>query len=55
MLKLNDDKIELIVFASRYNQHLYSDVSMMIGNTTIVCEPQIKNISVIFDYVLLMC
>ena len=24
MLKLNDDKTELIVFASRYNQHLYS-------------------------------
>ena len=39
MLKLNDDKTELIVFASRYNQHLYSDASMMIGNTTVVCEP----------------
>ena len=37
MLKLNDDKTELIVFASRYNQHLYSDASMMIGNTTVVC------------------
>ena len=41
MLKLNDDKTELIVFASRYNQHLYSDAIMMIDNTTIVCEPQV--------------
>ena len=39
MLKTNDDKTELIVFALRYNQHLYSDVSMMIGNTTVVCLP----------------
>ena len=51
MLKLNDNKTELIVFASRYNQHLYSDVSMMIGNTTVVCESQVKNLGVIFDLV----
>ena len=42
---------ELIVFASRYNQHLYSDASMMIGNTTVVCEPQV---GVIFDQVMSM-
>ena len=54
MLKLNDDKTELIVFASRYNQHLYSDASMMIGNTTIVYEPQVKNLGVIFDQVMSM-
>ena len=54
MLKLNDGKTELIVFASRYNQDLYSDVSMMIGNTTVVCEPQIKNLGVIFDQVMSM-
>ena len=54
MLKLNDDKTELIVFASRYNQHLYSYVSMMIGNTTVVCEPQVKNLGVIFDQVMSM-
>ena len=54
MLKLNDDKTELIVFASRYNQHLYSDVSMMIGNTTVVCEPQVKNLGVIFVQVMSM-
>ena len=44
MPKLNDDKTELIVFASRYNQHLYSDASMMIGNTTVVCEPQLRTL-----------
>ena len=54
MLKLNDDKTEFIVFALRYNQHLYSDVSMMIGNTTVVCEPQVKNLGVIFDQVMSM-
>ena len=54
MLKLNDDKTELIVFASRYNQHLYSDASIMIGNTTVVCEPQVKNLGVIFDQVMSM-
>ena len=54
MLKLNDDKTELIVFASRYNQHLYIDASMMIGNTTVVCEPQVKNLGVIFDQVMSM-
>ena len=54
MLKLNDDKTELIVFASRYNQHLYGDASMMIGNTTVVCEPQVKNLGVIFDQVMSM-
>ena len=56
MLKPNDDKTELIVFASRYNQHLYSDASrpMMIDNTTVVCKPQVKSFGVIFDQVLSM-
>ena len=52
MFKLYGDKTELIVFASRYNQHLYSDVSMMIENTTVICKPQVKNLRVIFDHVL---
>ena len=54
MFKLYDDKTELIVFASRYNEDVYSDVSMMIGNTTVVCKPQVKNLRVIFDQVLSM-
>ena len=28
MLKLNDDKTELIVFASKYKQDLYNDLSI---------------------------
>ena len=44
-----------LMFASRYNQHLCSDASMMIGNTTVVCEPQVKNLGVIFDQVMSMC
>ena len=31
MLKLNDDKTELIVFASKYKQDLYNDLSITIG------------------------
>ena len=54
MLKLNDDKTELIVVASRYNQHLYSDISMMVGITTVVCEPQVMNLGVIVDQVMSM-
>ena len=51
MLKLNDDKTEPIVFDSCFNQHLYSDISM---TTTVVCEPQVNNLGVIFDQVLSM-
>ena len=31
-----------------------SGPSMMIGNTTVVCEPQVKNLGVIFDQVMSM-
>ena len=31
MLKLNDDKTELIVFTSEYKQDLYNDLSITIG------------------------
>ena len=44
MLKLNDDKTELIVFASRYNQHLYSDVIMRIGNTTVSASLKLRTL-----------
>ena len=32
MLKLNDDKTELIVFTSKYKQDLYNDLSITIGD-----------------------
>ena len=52
MLKLNDDKTELIVFTSKYKQDLYNDLSITIGDTVVDCSSQVKDIGVIFDRVL---
>ena len=52
MLKLNDDKTELIVFTSKYKQDLYNDLSITIGVTVVDCSSQVKNLGVIFDRVL---
>ena len=52
MLKLNDDKTELIVFTSKYKQDLYNDLSITIGDTVVDCSLQVKDFGVIFDRVL---
>ena len=52
MLKLNDDKTELIVFTSKYKQDLYNDFSITIGDTVVDCSSQVKDLGVIFDRVL---
>ena len=52
MLKLNDDKTELIVFTSKYKQDSYNDFSIMIGDTVVDCSSQVKDLRVIFDRVL---
>ena len=52
MLKLNDDKTELIVFTSNYKQDLYNDFSITIGDTVVDCSSQVKDLGVIFDRVL---
>ena len=52
MLKLNDDKTELIVFASKYRHDLYNDLSITIGDTVVDCSSQVKDLGVIFDRVL---
>ena len=52
MLKLNDDKTELIVFASKYKQDLYNDLSITIGDTVVDCSSQVRDLGVIFDRVL---
>ena len=52
MLKLNDDKTELIVFTSKYKQDLYNDLSITIGDTVVDCSSQVKDLGVIFDRVL---
>ena len=38
MLKLNDDKTELIVFTSKYKQDLYNYLSITIGDTVVDCS-----------------
>ena len=40
MLKLNDDKTELIVFTSKHKQDLYNDLSITIGDTVVDCSSQ---------------
>ena len=52
MLKLNDDKTELIVFTSKYKQDLYNDLIITIGDTVVDCSSQVKDLGVIFDRVL---
>ena len=52
MLKLNNDKTELIVFASKYKQDLYNDLSITIGDTVVDYSSQVKDLGVIFDRVL---
>ena len=52
MLKPNDDKIELIVFTSKYKQDLYNDLSITIGGTVVDCSSQVMDLGVIFDRVL---
>ena len=52
MLKLNDDKTELIVFTSKYKQDLYNDLSITIGDTVVDCSSQVRDLGVIFYRVL---
>ena len=52
MLKLNDDKTELIVFTSKYKQELCNDLSITIGGTMVDCSSQVKDLGVIFYRVL---
>ena len=51
MLKLNNDKTELIVFKSKYKQELYNDLSNTIGDTVVDCSSQVNDLGVIFDRV----
>ena len=42
VLKMNDDKTELIVFTSKYKQDLYNDLNITIGNTVVDCSSQVN-------------
>ena len=52
MLKLNDDKTELIVFTSKYEQDLYNELNITIGDTVVDYSSQVRDLGVIFDRVL---
>ena len=52
MLKLNNDKTELIGFTSKYKQDLYNDLSITIGGNVVDCSCQVRDLGVIFDRVL---
>ena len=55
MLKLNDNKTELIVFISKYKQDLYKDLSITIGDTVVDSSSQVNDLWVIFERVVLGC
>ena len=38
ILKMNDEKTELIVFTSKYKQDLYNDLSITIGDNVVDCR-----------------
>ena len=54
MLKLNDDKTELIVYTPKNRQHLCKDVSVTIGDSIVTPKAHVKNLGVIFDQSLSM-
>ena len=47
MLKLNDDKTELIVFTSKYKHNLFNGLSITIRDTVVDCSSQVKDLGVI--------
>jgi hypothetical protein len=49
MLKLNDDKTEVVVFASPTNQRKFTLAEFIIGDCNIVPSPSARDIGVIFD------
>ena len=40
------------MFASKYKQDLYNDLSITIGDTVVDCSSPVKDLGVIFDRVL---
>ena len=52
MLKLNDDKTDLIAFTSKYKHDLYNDLNITIGDTVVDCSSKVRDLWVIFDRVL---
>ena len=49
LLKLNDDKTELIVLGTRPQLSKIGEVSIKIGNDTISTVPSVQNLGIHFD------
>ena len=49
LLKLNDDKTELVVLGTSPQLSKVGEVSIMIGNDTILTVPSIQNLGIHFD------
>ena len=49
LLKLNDDKTELIVLGTRQQLKKVGDVTIMISNDTILAVPSVRNLGIHFD------
>ena len=49
LLKLNDDKAELIVLGTRQQLSNVGDVTIMIGNDTISAVPSVQTLGIYFD------
>ena len=49
LLKLNDEKTELIVLGTRQQLSKVGDVTIMIGNDTIPAVPSVQNLGIHFD------
>ena len=54
LLKLNDDKTELIVFTPKHHKHLCSGVNVTIGGCKVEPATHVRNLGIIFDQKLSM-
>ena len=54
MLKLNDDKTELIVFKSKQNINTFAEQNVQVSGTKVGISSKIKNLGVTFDQMLSM-
>ena len=46
LLKLNDEKSELVLFVPKHRQHQYHDISLKIGDCRVMPSTSAKNLGV---------
>jgi hypothetical protein len=54
MLKLNNDKTEIMLFLSKHNMKHLKEVSVKVGNSEITSSTSVRNLGVMFDCTLSM-